>query len=78
MTEVHAAAGASRAARDQLLLCRDDYRAAGSQFSWPETDEFNWALDWIDVIAAEHRTGMRCAWSRGRRVPGEDSPGLKA
>jgi hypothetical protein len=25
-----------------------------AEFSWPELDEFNWALDWFDVIAAEH------------------------
>ena len=24
------------------------------EFAWPELDEFNWALDWFDVIAAEH------------------------
>jgi acetyl-CoA synthetase len=23
-------------------------------FAWPALDEFNWALDWFDVIAAEH------------------------
>ena len=25
-----------------------------AEFSWPQLDEFNWALDWFDVIAAEH------------------------
>src|SRR6202035_3679323 len=24
------------------------------RFAWPALDEFNWALDWCDVIAAEH------------------------
>jgi acetyl-CoA synthetase len=52
---------AFRAARDLLLAHRSDYSGARRQFSWPELDEFNWALDWFDVIAAEHpdRTGLR-------------------
>jgi acetyl-CoA synthetase len=50
-----------RAARDLLLRHRTDYDAARRSFAWPELDEFNWALDWFDVIAAEHpdRTGLR-------------------
>ncbi len=47
-------AGALRAARDLLLAHRADYAAAVAGFSWPRLDEFNWALDWFDVIAAEH------------------------
>src|SRR6201989_1608535 len=43
-----------RAARDLLLRYRDDYDAALGSFSWPALDEFNWALDWFDVISAEH------------------------
>ena len=43
-----------RAARDLLLAYRSDYAAARREFAWPELDEFNWALDWFDVIAAEH------------------------
>jgi acetyl-CoA synthetase len=43
-----------RAARDLLLRHRDDYDAALGSFSWPALDEFNWALDWFDAIAAEH------------------------
>jgi acetyl-CoA synthetase len=55
------ATGGFRAARDLLLRYRDDYDSARRQFAWPELDEFNWALDWFDVIAAEHpgRTGLR-------------------
>src|SRR6202034_4955524 len=49
-----AATGAFRAARDLLLAHRADYAAAVAGFSWPRLDEFNWALDWFDVIAAEH------------------------
>jgi acetyl-CoA synthetase len=45
---------AFRAARDLLLRYRDDYDAALGSFEWPSLDEFNWALDWFDVIAAEH------------------------
>jgi acetyl-CoA synthetase len=43
-----------RAARDFLLARRDDYAAARAEFGWPRLDEFNWALDWFDAIAAEH------------------------
>jgi acetyl-CoA synthetase len=51
----HASAtGALRAARDLLLTHRTDYAAASAGFDWPALDEFNWALDWFDVIAAEH------------------------
>src|SRR6266700_6244982 len=45
---------AFRTARDLLLGYRDDYESARREFSWPELIEFNWALDWFDVIAAEH------------------------
>src|SRR6266702_3408907 len=45
---------AFRAARDLLLGYRDDYVSARREFAWPELGEFNWALDWFDVIAAEH------------------------
>jgi acetyl-CoA synthetase len=43
-----------RAARDLLLRYRDDYDSAWREFAWPQLDEFNWALDWFDVIADEH------------------------
>jgi acetyl-CoA synthetase len=43
-----------RAARDLLLLHREDYDTARREFSWPRLEQFNWALDWFDVIAAEH------------------------
>ena len=45
---------AVRAARDLLLRHRDDYESARREFAWPELGEFNWAIDWFDVIAAEH------------------------
>jgi acetyl-CoA synthetase len=43
-----------RSARDLLLRHRTDYAAAQRDFSWPRLDEFNWALDWFDVLAREH------------------------
>jgi acetyl-CoA synthetase len=42
---------AFRQARDFLLAHREDYAEAVARFGWPELDEFNWALDWFDVIA---------------------------
>jgi acetyl-CoA synthetase len=57
---------AFREARDLLLRHREDYDAARRSFAWPSLDEFNWALDWFDVIAAEH--GERIAL----RVVGDD------
>jgi acetyl-CoA synthetase len=39
------------AARDFLLERRIDYADAYRNFTWPQFDEFNWALDHFDVIA---------------------------
>jgi acetyl-CoA synthetase len=50
MTATEAGA-AFRAARDFLLANRNDYPAAYAGFEWPGLGEFNWALDWFDVIA---------------------------
>ena len=46
--------GALRAARDLLIAHRSEYTSALARFAWPALDEFNWALDWFDVTAAEH------------------------
>ncbi len=54
MTDAYPATAAFRSARDLLMRHREDYARAVAEFSWPELDEFNWALDWFDVIAAEH------------------------
>jgi acetyl-CoA synthetase len=54
MTQPTPATVAFRAARDLLLRSREDYDAAIREFAWPELDQFNWALDWFDVVAAEH------------------------
>ncbi|MGK5678431.1 AMP-binding protein [Actinoplanes sp. URMC 104] len=43
---------AFRAARDFLLAHSTDYDTAVNEFRWPDLSEFNWALDWFDVIAA--------------------------
>jgi acetyl-CoA synthetase len=61
---------AFRAARDLLLAHRTDYSAARREFTWPELDEFNWALDWFDVIAAEHpdRVALRILSDGGSDV----------
>ena len=42
-----------RAARDRLLALRGDYAAARQEFEWPRFQEFNFALDWFDQIAAD-------------------------
>jgi acetyl-CoA synthetase len=39
------------AARDLLLRHRNDYQRAYDEFRWPELGDFNWALDYFDVIA---------------------------
>jgi acetyl-CoA synthetase len=44
-----------REARD-VLLRADGYAAARAAFRWPALTEFNWALDWFDVIAAGNDT----------------------
>ena len=39
-------------ARDFLLEHRADYHTAINGFQWPLMDTFNWALDYIDIMAA--------------------------
>ena len=59
-----------RSARDLLLAHRTDYDTARREFAWPDLGEFNWALDWFDVIAAEHpdRPGLRIVSDDGSDV----------
>jgi acetyl-CoA synthetase len=38
-------------ARDLLLRHRTDYERAYREFQWPVLDDFNWALDYFDVVA---------------------------
>jgi acetyl-CoA synthetase len=58
---------AFRTARDLLLRYRSDYDLARAEFTWPSLDTFNWALDWFDVIAAEHpeRIALRVVHDSG-------------
>src|ERR1700722_7756163 len=39
-------------ARDFLLCHRTDHELACRDFQWPQLHEFNWALDYFDVMAA--------------------------
>jgi len=41
-------------ARDLLLRHRTDYERAYREFAWPAPGEFNWALDYFDVIARDN------------------------
>ena len=41
-------------ARDLLLRHRTDYERAYGEFAWPVLDQFNWALDYFDVIAQDN------------------------
>nr|WP_236793168.1 AMP-binding protein [Amycolatopsis sp. GM8] len=52
---------AFREARDYLLAHREDYETAYRAFDWPELGEFNWALDWFDVIARDPANAERYA-----------------
>jgi acetyl-CoA synthetase len=59
---------AFRAARDHLLEARLDYERARREFRWPELPEFNWALDWFDVVArgeARDRIAVRVVHDEG-------------
>jgi len=47
------------AARDFLMLHRDDYATAYGSFRWPALTRFNWALDYFDRIEdGENRTAL--------------------
>ena len=48
-----AATARVRAARDFLLNHREDYATAYRDYRSPALEEFNWALDWFDAIAAD-------------------------
>jgi acetyl-CoA synthetase len=61
---------AFRAARDVLVRHRDNCETAVSSFQWPDVgDQFNWALDWFDIIAAENS-------QPALRIIGEDGTDL--
>jgi acetyl-CoA synthetase len=48
-------------ARQFLLTNRENYELAYDGFSWPELDEFNWALDWFDHLGADPDSADRPA-----------------
>jgi acetyl-CoA synthetase len=51
------------AAREFLVAHREDYDTAYRGFRWPEIDEFNWALDHFDSVAADPERGSaRALW----------------
>ncbi|GAA3562393.1 AMP-binding protein [Amycolatopsis ultiminotia] len=50
-----------REARDYLLAHREDYDTAYRDFAWPRPGEFNWALDWFDVVARDPANAQRYA-----------------
>ena len=70
MTESPSPGAVFRAARDLLLRYREDYPTARREFGWPRLERFNWALDWFDVVAAEHpeRDALRIIAEGGRDV----------
>lgn len=57
-SEVH---HAFRVARDYLQTHREDYETAYRDFAWPSLDEFNWAIDWFDVVAHDPDNAERYA-----------------
>ena len=71
MTDQRLVTEVFRSARDLLLRQRTDYAAALHEFSWPRLDEFNWALDWFDVLAREHPDRL-ALW-----IVTEDAPDTK-
>ncbi len=40
-------------ARELLLEHREDYDTALREFRWPELDDFNWALEWFDLLGIQ-------------------------
>ncbi len=50
-----------RNARDLLLSTRTDYDRAVGAYAPPRPQEFNWAIDWFDRVAADPTTGARVA-----------------
>jgi len=51
-------AAAFLASRDFLLKHRLDYQTAIRDFKWPVQEQFNWALDYFDVIADNNRPAL--------------------
>ena len=61
-------------ARDFLFKHRTDYLVATRDFRWPVLKDFNWALDYFDVMA-EATTSRRCgSWARTAASTSSRSP----
>ena len=60
-----------RAARDLLLDLRSDYATARTEYRPPRPEQFNWALDWFDQVAADGADPQPAgpAGRRGRTAP---------
>ena len=57
------------AARDFLAANSHDYERARAGFRWPELTEFNWALDYFDVLARDNsREALRVVGDDGRQT----------
>jgi acetyl-CoA synthetase len=50
-----------QAAREFLLAHREDLETAYRDFEWPQLDEFNWALEWFDLLGADPASADRPA-----------------
>ncbi|HSP53143.1 MAG TPA: AMP-binding protein [Cryobacterium sp.] len=57
-------------ARDRLLQLRDDHAGAVAEFEWPDVGaNFNWAVDWFDVVAAGNdKTALWIVEEDGREL----------
>src|SRR5215510_6961205 len=61
MISTTAGARAFYEARDFLFAHREDYETAVRDFRWPALEEFNWALEHFDAVAADPERGARTA-----------------
>src|SRR5262245_24856045 len=56
------------ASRDVLLKHRLDYQTAIRDFKWPVQEQFNWALDYFDVIADNNRPALHIVEEDGTQT----------
>ncbi|TFD33003.1 AMP-binding protein [Cryobacterium cryoconiti] len=59
-----------RGARDRLLQLRDGHARAAAEFEWPDVGaNFNWAVDWFDVMAeGNDKTALWIVEEDGREL----------
>ena len=48
-------------ARDHLVSLQQDWERAREEFVWPRFEQFNFALDWFDAVAASEARGSQDA-----------------